>query len=439
VRAALLGLILFASGWLILDFARDRSRDHLLGSDEPEWIAISVLHWRQLLGEPPAGDDLRPSLPGTSPWARGVQATTFGYMNPCLPKLVWGASLRAAGHGEASPYVFQVFHRDAPGRGEAAQRALLPAAPLARRIVVLLAALTGVLVFFVARAVVPGAPGWWAAGSAWLLWSASPLVLATAGVIRTDYFMLAFAVGTLLFVLRARGALVGLRGLPAQLLAGAAVGLLGGLATSSKLNGALVLIAFGLAIPLSWWRAGERRGSLGGLALGLVAAAAVSVGVFVALNPLLWSDPVEGVRMILARWEKLMNYFQDSWAPRTGVEVAHGLSERLGLFVRRTVGRDELLGSTTGLPVLGALPILGGVIALALQAGKAGPFRGADDDARAAATIALVFGVVLVAGTAVWLPLDWPRLFLPAAPAVVLFEACLVGLAARAVLARSGS
>ena len=439
MRAALLGLILLASGGLILDLTRDRSRDHRLGSDEPEWIAISVLHWRQLRGAPPAGEDLRPATPGTSPWARGVQATTFGYMNPCLPKIIWGAAFQAAGHSQASPLVFQTFHRDRPRRGETAQNALLPAAPLARRIVVMLAALTGVLVFFVARAVVPGAAGWWAAWAAWLSWTFSPLVLSTAGAIRTDYFMLPFAVGTLLLVLRSRDALVGVLGLPAQLLAAAGVGLLGGLATSSKLNGALVLVAFGIAIPLSWWRAGERRGSLAGLALGVLAAAAVSAGVFIALNPLLWSGPIEGVQMILARWEKLMSFFQDEWAARTGVEVAHSLPERLGLFARRTIDRDELLGAATGLPLVGALPILGGGIALALQAGSAGPFRLERAESRGAAMIALVFVLVQVGGTALWLPLDWPRLFLPATPAIALLEGCLVGLAARAVLARGGS
>ena len=43
-------------------------------------------------GAPPAGADLRPR-PELGPWEQGFQHTTFGYMNPCLPKLLWGGLL----------------------------------------------------------------------------------------------------------------------------------------------------------------------------------------------------------------------------------------------------------------------------------------------------------------------------------------------------------
>ncbi len=429
-RNALLALALLGAGWLVLAVARDSSREHRLGSDEPEWIAISVLHWRQLaLGEPPAGADLRPSgreTGSTSPWRRGVQNTTFGYMNPCLPKILWGAVLHLAGHTEASPYAFQTFYKDAPGRRERAWSELLPAMPPARRVVVLLAALSGVLLFFVALEIVPGPAGWVAAGSAWLLWLLSPLVLNTAGTIRTDHFMLPFVLGVLLLVLHRRDELSGRLGTRAALFAAVGVGLLGGLATSSKLNGALALIAFALALLLL-------RPSLRVAASALGAAAAVSLVVFFALNPILWSGPLEGTLDILARWDRLMAYFQNEWAPRTGAEVAHTVPERVSLFVRRTLQRDEPLGALLGVP-LGFLPILGGAAALWLQARSKGPFKGTGERSRAAALTALVFVGVLLTGTAVWLPLDWPRLFLPAVPAVALLEACLIAALARPFL-----
>jgi len=423
-RSALLALVLLGAGWLVLSVARDRTGEQRLGSDEPEWIAISVLHWRQLaLGEPPAGTELRPAAPGTSPWKQGVQNTTFGYMNPCLPKLLWGASLSAAGHGTASPYAFQTFLKDAPRRGQRARAELLPAMPLARSIVVLLTALSGVLMFFIGRAIVPGPAGRVAAGCAWILWLLSPLVLSTAGTIRTDHFMLPFVLGAMLLVLHKREALMGALGHRAVVAAALGVGLLGGLATSCKLNGALVLIGFALAVLLT---RPAPRAALTALAV----AASISFAVFFALNPILWSGPLEGVLDILARWDKLMTYFQDEWAPRTGTEVAHTVSERVSLFVRKTLQRDEPLGALTGTS-LGIVPLLGGAAALGLQAASKGPFRGTDERARGAALIALVFIGVLIAGTAAWLPLDWPRLFLPATPAIVLLEACLVAALAR--------
>jgi hypothetical protein len=429
-RNALLAALLFGLGWLVLSLARDRTHEHELGSDEPEWIAISILHWRQLAhGEPPAGADLKAAVPGTSPWKQGVQNTTFGYMNPCLPKILWGASFAVAGHMEASPYAFQSFYKDAPRRARAAHSALLPAMPLARQVIVLLATLSGVLMFFIARAVVPGRAGWVAAGGAWLLWLLSPLVLSTASSIRTDHFMLPFVLGTLLLVLARREELVGALGHGATLRAALWVGLLGGLAASSKLNGALALIGFAVA-------AAALRPSLSALLTSLAAAAVVALCVFAALNPILWSGPVDGVLDILARWDKLMTYFQTEWAPRTGAEVAHTLPERVSLFARKLLARDEPLGALTGLP-LGLVPILGGAAALGLQASGKGPFQDASDDARSAARTALIFAAVLVAGTALWLPLDWARLFLPAIPAVALLEACCLAALARPLLGGS--
>jgi len=342
---------------------------------------------------------------------------------------VWGACFAAAGHTTASPYAFQAFHKDAPQRGERARAELLPAMPLARRVVTLLAALSGALLFFVARAVVPGRAGWVAGVSAWLLWSLSPLVLDTAATIRTDHFMLPFVLGAVLWFLRRRAAFGGGRGTAALVRAALGMGLLGGLATSSKLNGALVLIGFALALSVS---RPAPRAALAALAL----AAATSFAVFFALNPILWSGPLEGVLDVLARWDKLMAYFQDEWAPRTGAEVAHSVPERVSLFARKTLQRDEPLGALVGLPI-GFVPVLGGAIALGLQAAGRGPFRGADEEARGAARAALAFALVLLAGTALWLPLDWPRLFLPATPAIALLEACLLAALARPLLGGS--
>jgi len=51
-----------------------------------------------------------------------------------------------------------------------------------------------------------------------------------------------------------------------------------------------------------------------------------------------------------------------------------------------------------------------------------------------AAQVLLVLVVVLLTGSALWLPIDWPRYFLPAAPCLALLEALALATLARAVV-----
>lgn len=444
VRNLGLAIALFAIACACLFGLRDRQLDGQLASDEPEWIAASILHWNQLVhGDEPAGADLRPGQPGDSAWKTGFQHTTFGYMNPCLPKVVWGGVLAAAGHRQASIQAFQTFRSSAPlppAELRRAQRELLDAEPLMRRVVLVLAALSCVLMFFVVRTTFGGAAGWIAAAAAFALWIAAPLVRETATYIRTDHFMLPFCLGLWLWAVARSETFSGSRGSAALVRACAVAGVLAGLAVSSKLNGALAPIAFGIWVPIAWWLHRDDEGERASLAAvlgGLGLAALISFAVFVALNPLLWSDPFAGVADILARWDKLMGYFQDEWAPRTGVEVAHSLGERLSLFTRRTLERDEPLHALVGIP--GVVPVMLGAVALVLAALRVGPFRARadarDTSERDRVLAGLCFASVFLVGTALWLPLDWPRLFLPAQPALIALEASLVALVVR--LARS--
>jgi hypothetical protein len=409
----LLALALFALGGLMAWAVRDRSLEGRLASDEPEWIAISILHWQQLVdGAPPAGAELDPTEErGDNPWKQGVQRTTFGYMNPCLPKLVFGAAFTAAGHASASPRVFQVFHRDDPRAGREAQAALLPAEPLARRVVLALSALSAVLLFFCARELARGRTGWIAGAAAYAAWFATPLVQSTGNYLRTDHFMLPFCLAGLLIALRRPNATLGW---------GIALGVACGLAVSSKLNGGLLCAATAGWAALAARREGARTARvLGALAL----AALLTIAFFYALNPRLWSEPVAGVQDILARWDKLMAFFQDELAPRTGVEVARTLPERISLFVRTSAGGGVLFGH------VGSLLALVGLAMLAWRSA-----RGCSQ-----ARTLLVFAVVFIAGTVAWLPLDWERFYLTATPALVLLQVVPLAYAASQVLERRQS
>jgi hypothetical protein len=437
-RARELGLALgvFLVALAAIGSVRETRHEGGLYSDEPEWIAISILHWRQLvLGEPPAGAELDPPEQAWgTPWRRGVQRTTFGYMNPCLPKLVWGGVLFAAGHRDASPYAFTAFTRGEPERQRAAWSALLPAAPLARRVLLVCTALSIAALALAARRLAPGAQGWGLALACGVLFTASPLVRDSATYLRTDWFLMVPALAALGYALARHAALGGAEGAAAQLRAALWLGLFSGLAVSCKLSGAMVGLCVAVWAPLAWLAHTPRR-DLRSFARGPLAAAllagAVCAALFYALNPRLWTEPVAGVRDILARWDELLAYFQDDWGPRTGVEVARSVPQRLALFADRSAGRDDPWRALTGLPGGWLLAALGAV-ALCVQA--RGLLR--REAAALPAALALAFCAVTALTTALWIPLDWERFFLTAAPAQALLEACallaLVRIALRA-------
>lgn len=424
-RARELGLALgvFLVALAAIVQLRETRHEGGLHSDEPEWIAISILHWRQfVLREPPAGAELDPPEEAWgTPWRRGVQRTTFGYMNPCVPKLVWGAALYAAGHREASPAAFQAFSRGEPQRQREAWQALLPAEPLARRVLIVGCALSVAAFVLALRRLHVGAAGWGVALVAGALLCASPLVRNSASYLRTDWFLmvpLLLALGT---ALAGHAALGGAEGRAAQVRVALLLGLWSGLAVSCKLSGAMVGLCVALWAPLAWLAhapARDVRSFARGPLVVCALAGATCAAIFYAVNPRLWSEPLTGVRDILARWDELLSYFQDDWGPRTGVEVARTLPERLALFADRSLTRDEPWRALTRLPGGGVLAAAG---ALALAWRARGILRREPEAVPAA--LALAFCAVTLTTTALWIPLDWERFFLTAAPAQALLVA----------------
>lgn len=162
--------------------------------------------------------------------------------------------------------------------------------------------------------------------------------------------------------------------------------------------------------PAEWRRA----------AIALALAAGLTLVCFYALNPRLWGEPLAGVQDMLARWDKLLAYFQDELAPRTGVAVARTLPERLALFARTLAGGGFVLGYV-------GVALASGGLALLM-------WRAAKGCSHAQATLA--FAVIFLAGTIAWLPLDWERFYLTGTPALVLLQVAPLAYAAERWLPR---
>src|SRR5262249_32651139 len=120
--------------------------------------------------------------------------------------------------------------------------------------------------------------------------------------------------------------------------------------------------------------------------------------------------------------------YQQGRAERLGVRVAYDWRSSASLALERAATRDE--------PLCGAIGIGGGWIALlagvgALAALAFGRLRSADPARRDAALLALLYVAVVCATTALWIPIDWDRYFLPFVPCFALVEACAVGIVLR--------
>ena len=430
-RLALSALI-FAAAWTALDLGRRAPADR---TDEAEWCAISLAHVRQLLGREPPGTAAQRAA-GTldpNPWKRGIQQTTFGWVNPGGAKLAFGLALAGSGAEELPVETFFTFRRGQPRAVEDAARAAAePLLPRLRGVVAAAAAAIAVLLFWSASAAFGPAAGALAA----LAWVAAPLVRTWAWYARPDFLMLAWMCAALaaaaLFARaepKSRGRALG---------RAAALGALAGLAAGTKLNGALALpfAAAALALAAAGGAGGAPR-ARAGLALAQIGlACAVSAAVFWLLCPVLWREP-GAWRDMLAFWDGHMAYQQERWAGLGGA-VAGDLGERAEL-ARARIARDvEPLRALSGL-ALGLWALPAGLAALAARALGRWPLAVPRAGQRAAASI-LAWVAVVAAGTTLWLPLDWDRYFFAYLACIALVEAAAFALAidlARALWARA--
>jgi len=197
----------------------------------------------------------------------------------------------------------------------------------------------------------------------------------------------------------------------------AALGLLVGLATATKQNGALMacvaLVTFGI------WGAGSAS-RLGGdaVARAILAAtvvAAVSYGLFVLVNPVLHPSPLGRTLAQIEAWNLK---FAGHWKARPEFAL-RTLAARTRAVARVIAGNAF---GTLGYPYVTAFLVVAGAVTLALE-------RRPPPGERSLGTIVLIWSAVTIAVVTAWIPLDWDRYYLP----VIAVMAVLVGALGRFV------
>jgi hypothetical protein len=199
------------------------------------------------------------------------------------------------------------------------------------------------------------------------------------------------------------------------LLLGGLAGLAVGLSAGSKLTGVLALAAlagFAGGAFVLWLIAGRSSGGWAGPRPLLertwrwsALAAVVGLVVFLAVNPFLWPDPVGRTRAMLAFRQ------QEMFGQRTlNQELAtpEDLPSRVGLLLRQTFVGEPWAARRRGMP-LEALFAMVGLGALGWQVVKRHPEGGLVGPE----ALVLTWSLVLVAGTAPNLGIDWDRYYLP--------------------------
>jgi len=399
-------LLAFAVAWVLLGFSSPAARDAAAGPgarfdvDEAEYLAMGVASTAQLFGETDAA-----AGEARDPWRGGIHATTFGFQSPGLPKLLFGLVARSAGVRQIDPAVFPRFIPKELSKGEfkarrlAAKAQLEPALDPAREVTRLLAAAIAALLFAAAHRIAstwhrPTLAGTLAA----LLWLASPAALEASHHVRPGLLPILFWCAMLVCALAAP-----LRAKPL------ALGLLLGLATAGKLNGALAAPL----IPLFLYLAGARGAKL---AAATALAAALSIAVFLLFAPGLWHDPIGGISQILHLWRGDLAH----QASLYGADV-HVPTNRLEALWVALLGLAKHAG-----PLAGVVPFAGAALALF---GAATLIRGARHSA--ADRVALAWCLVLIVASGLILPLDRLRYLTPlTAPAALLAGLFLARLTA---------
>ena len=410
-QEALICLSLLLLGWLWLPSA-GTLEEQPATLDEIGWLSLSHHTYGLFFGED------CPAL-GEVDWKEGLQSTTYGAMNPNLAKLVFGANLAHHDYDLPAPEVFPALHPGARGKFRKPHfiRTTLskhePYLMHLRDLNVWLMAFAGIFLFRLGTLLHGRTLGF----LSWALFLSTPRVHELAPLVMTDNLLVLLLVlstaltGLVLSASHRESLSQGKR-----LLAMLGLGVLFGLATSTKLNGALTCFVFGAAALSTWLLLRPKSYSFPQLAADVGAAAFGAVATFLLLYPMLWSDPFGGVQFILERWDQLIanQQRQLDHVAIDGVAAQFSAVYHEGLGA---IGPGWLHGSFLALLALfGLADLLVDTFVL-----RRNPRR------RPVQVLVICASLLWLLGTAFWIPLDWSRYYLPVIPfACLLVAYCLL-------------
>lgn len=200
-----------------------------------------------------------------------------------------------------------------------------------------------------------------------------------------------------------------------------ALGVAVAMAAMSKLTGGVAIVgAVGAALVALPHARGRAVGTLAVVVL-------VAGALFTAQSPVTWKTPIVGA-------QRMMNYRANMASIQQGEypgEALFDVSSRARAFADtlwHTYGTLDGLGHWAAAVRLGAWLVVLGVAGLLVGLIRRLHRSSAD------AWLALVWVAALVAPVVLYLPLNWPRYFLPPMLACTVLQACAIGWAARRLL-----
>ena len=359
---------------------------------------------------------------GAADWSDDFYART----NPPVGKYVMGMGLALLGHRITDLSLQRNFERH--WEDPDALLRYLPRSTLlaARAVVSVFGVLCCVLVYVIGRMSGGIATG----GIAALLLLGHPLFREFSRMAMTDVILLAFMTAVVALTLaqarglesesdhgrRSRG---GARPMIRWWVFAAATGVAIGLAAGTKLNGGLAGIFYGTAVlgmllllwlrgrPVRWW----------GYATATAGALAISLVFFVAVNPYLYTQPLEKMRHLLPVYEEWM------------LKQAVSPGDPLFLPTQKAAAVAYRYFLEPGLPLRffpGSFQLPAGFLFFAVGVGVTTKrlVRGLTSGPLPVSAIVLIawlgtYGL----GITAWIPLSWPRYALPLAAVVMTFTA----------------
>jgi len=206
-----------------------------------------------------------------------------------------------------------------------------------------------------------------------------------------------------------------------------------GLATATKLNGALVGISFAVAC---FWLVALRLANLRSSASGvagflstsvadrkartalccLFVAGAMAVTVFILINPFFYEKPLGAATAMINHRIDVAHMQQEAYID----QALYTISQKLGAVIRQTFYAGGTFYLTLHMPFDLVLAVVG-FIAILYAEGK----ETCQEGQSTAKAVLISWIVVFFGATILFVPLEWPRYFLP----LQLCSAILMGFA----------